>query len=463
MLVVSTAKLANIFIQCAKYIEIVCFGEVSDDAASFAKTLLLFELVQLVVICAAVVSSVYRLGELTGILWVTASIVYRVVRVCFSECRQWRASIAMGRIEKARFLLVNKRCSFEEYKMRIRRAKSMLDHRPPVPVHVGFTIKRTGEFSMLMLGEGVLQTIILPVIANHEETQVVGFVLCALVISFVQLINFRYLPYEPDEHAARRSIHRALILVQVTTLYQASLVWLGVGLKEVLKSHHKLGEAKKLRFAWLFCASLSVSLFTLVLIKGLNMGLAEMLYIHEDNHGERLSHGRMFAWLINLLVPAGIFVLPLLELNGIQLLNVTLVILVAFFLAVKLNVGVAIADAVHGVVYSKDGLLSSIQTLAITLERVRTMIDRLDLPELDENQIEKLASSLVAEVVDLNHTQQQDGENALELVKLLLSHRRNAVISQHRRRTDIESVTSQDSDTFSLDGIEEILAIRVEP
>lgn len=456
---VSTAKLVNSALQCARYVEIVCFGEVSEHASSFAKTLLLFELSQLLVICGAVGTASLRMGEVTGFLWVLSSVVYRAVHITFSECRQCRASLAIHRIEKARALLVSKRCSFEDYKSRIRSAKRVIDHRPPVPVHVGFTIKRTGEFSMLMLGEGVLQTIILPVITNHEETHVSAFVLCALVLSFVQLINFRYLPYEPDQHAARRSIHRALILVQVTTLYQASLVWLGVGLKGVLKYHYKLSKDKFIRFSWLFCASLSISLLTLVLIKGLNMGVEEMFYVTETNSSKRLSQGRLLAWLVNLLVPIGIFVLPLLQLNGLALLGLTLFILILFFLAVKLNVGVAIADAVHEAVYSKDGLLSSIHNLATTLERVRAILERMDLSELDEREVNRFASRLVSEVARMDQSQWQQEDSALELVKLLLIQRHNSTGAE---RISLDSGPLDEIEEIFLDDIDDIPNIKVD-
>ena len=59
-----------------------------------------------------------------------------------------------------------------------------------LPQHLPATIKRSGEWQMLMLGEGVLQIIIQPVPDDHATTHNMAFALCFCILALLQLTQF---------------------------------------------------------------------------------------------------------------------------------------------------------------------------------------------------------------------------------------------------------------------------------
>ena len=419
---VSLAKLFNSCIQCGRYVEVALAGEVTKDAKKFACDLLFYEVCALLLTIGAVVSASFRLGEITAMLWIFSSLAYRCTLVAGAIRRGRRAKRRNRKIAEANQLRAAQACSDMEYEELIQEAQ--VDHRPAVPLHVGFTIKRTGEFSMLMMGEGVLQTIILPIIADHENTQVSAFILCALVLSFVQLINFRYLPYEPEEHATRKSILRALALIQVTAVYQASLIWVGVGLKTVLKSHYKLAKVFYSRFAWLYCGSLAMSILALIVMKGLNMGAEEMFYSHDEHGRKSFSFIQLGAWCLKTSAAIGIALLPLANLFGNALLGATLAILILFFVLVKFRVGVVVADEVQEAVYTKDGLLASIDNMLGILQNMRETVVEFDLEDLDEEKVEAFKAKFLEQVAKLDEAEKHEEDKALELVSAYLDQNR---------------------------------------
>lgn len=60
-----------------------------------------------------------------------------------------------------------------------------------IPTHVAATIKRYGEWTMLMLGEGVLQIIIQVITEDHEITHNLSFALCFGILAMVQLTDYK--------------------------------------------------------------------------------------------------------------------------------------------------------------------------------------------------------------------------------------------------------------------------------
>lgn len=60
-----------------------------------------------------------------------------------------------------------------------------------IPYHVSAIIKRYGEWTMLMLGEGVLQIIILAVTEDHEITHNLSFALSFAILALVQLTDYK--------------------------------------------------------------------------------------------------------------------------------------------------------------------------------------------------------------------------------------------------------------------------------
>jgi hypothetical protein len=100
-------------------------------------------------------------------------------------------------------------------------------------VNIEYSIHRYGEWTMLMLGEGVLQLIVVPVYPSDVfyGTFILGYILMALL----ELLHYATGPNHPEGHCMRRSARRVFVWVILESFYSAALVCVGVGLKLVLK------------------------------------------------------------------------------------------------------------------------------------------------------------------------------------------------------------------------------------
>lgn len=98
--------------------------------------------------------------------------------------------------------------------------------------------------------------------------------------------------------------------------YSGSLIWVGVGLKSVLKKHYKLNSEKEdlSRFAWLLCGSLSLCLFTLFWTKALHPGFRNIFVDISSKIG----------WCCSFLGSLLFLILPILNLSGPLLLGICL-------------------------------------------------------------------------------------------------------------------------------------------
>lgn len=81
-----------------------------------------------------------------------------------------------------------------------------------VPLNVGYVIQRLGEFTMLMVGEGVLQIIIQDIDSEELGSFLIVFGLSFFILAFTQFLAFTVVPFEVEQHALRKSSIASLIL-----------------------------------------------------------------------------------------------------------------------------------------------------------------------------------------------------------------------------------------------------------
>lgn len=287
---------------------------------------------------------------------------------------------------------------------------------------------------MLMLGEGVLQTIILEVTPDHVQSHVVAFMLTALVLSFLQLINYRYLPYEPKNHAVRKNLTYAIIVAYVTPIFQGGLIFVGVGLKTVLKSHYKLEKEYYTRYAWLYCSSLAI---TLVLLMYLKFCHEQCKGVYFDEAGNPRSFGPVtrLAYAIKGGSPVLIACLPMLKLDGVTLLATTLTVLISFFVAVRLGLDARIQanEERHDVSFTKDGMLGTIENMTSLLVQLRNTVSAFDERNLTEKSLEEFKLKLIEGTDALHDASEEEEARTLKFLSLYLAEKRKTSNSKEAK------------------------------
>lgn len=153
-----------------------------------------------------------------------------------------------------------------------------------VPFNVFFFIKRIGEFTMLMLGEGVLQIIILP-IGDNVSSHLLDFVFAYLILNGLELIKFYMLPENPNDHVLVKSQWRSPFVLLLYPFFFSALICVGVALKLVLAADDSLQEDdnKNFRITSLLCVSLTFSVFSLILKNLLHKGLYDIMFNTDFN------------------------------------------------------------------------------------------------------------------------------------------------------------------------------------
>ena len=137
-----------------------------------------------------------------------------------------------------------------------------------IPVHYAYVIQRQGEWTMLVLGEGILQIIISP--ATDSVSYFAVFVLSYLILALLQLLHYSVLPFDIHDHVIQESTTRYTVLENVQVLYSIGLVVVGVALKLGLKTKAPSQEP-------LLCISISITVFMLFVKHLLHLGITNEL------------------------------------------------------------------------------------------------------------------------------------------------------------------------------------------
>lgn len=174
-----------------------------------------------------------------------------------------------------------------------------------IPWDVGFCILRFGQFTMLMLGEGVLQIIIFAGLDRDEDVPrstvqwIALFFLSYAMMGMLQLLHFTTLPFNENDHILLRGPRIvATLWIESFGTYSCALVACGVALKKQLYLQEKLYpdleivddveeaeyEAYKYshnreKYFWFLGASLAVATFLLAVQQILQVDISQELGI----------------------------------------------------------------------------------------------------------------------------------------------------------------------------------------
>ena len=98
-----------------------------------------------------------------------------------------------------------------------------------VPINIDFLIHRNGEWTMLLLGEGILSLLIVDV--TEGKDYYTTFYSGLLTMVLLQYLHFRSQPHDPDHHACRRDKNAGTWWVIFNEIYSAALIVVGVSFK----------------------------------------------------------------------------------------------------------------------------------------------------------------------------------------------------------------------------------------
>ena len=112
-----------------------------------------------------------------------------------------------------------------------------------VPVNVDFVLHRLGEWTMLMLGESVLGLLIVEQSTGlRYYTTFYGGI---ITVSLFQYLYFRSQPFDPEDHALRRSSEGGYTYSYSHIAYSMSLILIGCSFKMILHYYLEEDEEKE--------------------------------------------------------------------------------------------------------------------------------------------------------------------------------------------------------------------------
>jgi len=226
-----------------------------------------------------------------------------------------------------------------------------------IPWDVAYVITRWGQFTMLMLGEGVLQIIIIvgdsvDVLAPRvSPSHVAVFFLSFVLLGLLQLLHFTTLPFNANDHVLFQGPkQKAVAWVETYAFYAVALVACGVSVKNMVKLNEKLHpellgandpdfdqyhsdnamkkakdyEKKKETYYWFLAGSLAFTTLLLAIQQLLQVDIGQELGIRITNEEEKPGtrrklarkvqfyhgHERKRIWFFRLLLMPAVF-LPL--------------------------------------------------------------------------------------------------------------------------------------------------------
>jgi hypothetical protein len=178
------------------------------------------------------------------------------------------------------------------------------------PVNIEYSIHRYGEWTMLMLGEGVLQLIVVPV--KPTATFYVTFALGYILMALLQLLHYATGPNHPDGHCMRRSARRVFFWVILESFYSASLVCVGVGLKLVLKYSTYEDLEKTQQYRSLLAAACSSAIMLVWGCRLCHAGLREEFYWPTG----RMRFAKLVIWLVKIALASASLILVFVPVNS---------------------------------------------------------------------------------------------------------------------------------------------------
>ena len=147
-----------------------------------------------------------------------------------------------------------------------------------VPIHVDYIVHREGEFTIIVLGEGVLALIILTATATVDAALTIGTLVPAyLILAGIQILHYSSQPFYAAGHALYKSRFRGQVWLRLQPIESALVLCVGVGLKITVALGNAAGDPRVWNVQWFLAVSLSLLMLLLQGIQLLHNGIFEEL------------------------------------------------------------------------------------------------------------------------------------------------------------------------------------------
>lgn len=185
-----------------------------------------------------------------------------------------------------------------------------------VPINVNFVVRRMGELTMLLLGEGILQIILITAIADNLTAHLEVFTLSFFILTFMHYIAFYVLPTEAENHAFKGSSPRALLINLTIPFSNGALIFLAVSLKLFLKQETLAeGANPPDELPLIFTESLAIGTMCLIFQKFVHTGHHKLFRKDDSPEGRRdnswsnFNFKRILYSIFYLASPCSFFIL----------------------------------------------------------------------------------------------------------------------------------------------------------
>jgi hypothetical protein len=218
-----------------------------------------------------------------------------------------------------------------------------------VPIHVEYLVHRYGEWSMLLLGEGVFSLILVGLTTEPHARRLLGgaapaepaaggaadpanaaalagaeshggegirylsFIAAYLSLAALRILFYSSQPFKAQGHAIAQSQKRGFLWLQVQPMISALLVCTGVGLKKLVYYDTLVGvDPSYDQYAWFFCCSIGV---LLIMIWGTSL-------LHSGWHAEfdelplYLRTVKLTTYVLKFALSAFLILMPLFHVPG---------------------------------------------------------------------------------------------------------------------------------------------------
>eukprot|EP00512_Aurantiochytrium_limacinum_P014120 CAMPEP_0171566304 /NCGR_PEP_ID=MMETSP0961-20121227/485_1 /TAXON_ID=87120 /ORGANISM="Aurantiochytrium limacinum, Strain ATCCMYA-1381" /LENGTH=495 /DNA_ID=CAMNT_0012120009 /DNA_START=72 /DNA_END=1559 /DNA_ORIENTATION=+ len=191
-----------------------------------------------------------------------------------------------------------------------------------VPMHIEYCTHRYGEWTMLMLGEGVMQIILVGF--DKELSRYVTFVPAYLLLAAIRILFYSSQPFKAHGHALYQSVRRGFIWLQLQPIESSLIVCVGIGLRELMELSDTIGDPSEDRYSWFFCISTCALLTSVWCSTLLHSGLRrEFLELPP-----RLRSLKVFTYTWKFFLSFSLLIMPLLHLEAYVLVSIALAVCV---------------------------------------------------------------------------------------------------------------------------------------
>jgi len=181
-----------------------------------------------------------------------------------------------------------------------------------VAIHIEYCLHRYGEWTMLMLGEGVIQIILVP----FDSSRYLTFFFSYVLIAALRVLCYSSQPFRAEGHALSRDfMRRGFFWLQLQPVISALIVCVGIGLKSMLLYHDYIdSNPVSNKYSWFLCISTSALLCLIWIGSMLHRSIKEEF----GSRKSKIKTLQVLIYIMKFTLSLSVCALPLFSLTSFQ-------------------------------------------------------------------------------------------------------------------------------------------------